>query len=60
MGLWAVGPDLVDALLRHGAFDAWAARETGLARFPLLFFCETWYTNRDGNKDGGTYAHRRL
>ena len=31
MGLWAVGPDLVDALLRHGAFDARAARETGRA-----------------------------
>lgn len=36
MGLWAVGPDLVDALLRHGAFDARAARETGLALWAYL------------------------
>lgn len=30
-GLWAVGPQLVDGLLGHGAFDSQASRETGLA-----------------------------
>lgn len=35
-GLWAVGPDLVAALLRHGAFDALAARETTLALWAYL------------------------
>lgn len=35
-GLWAVGPQLVDALLRHGAFTAHAARETGLALWAYL------------------------
>lgn len=30
-GLWAIGPELVDALLRRGAFDARAAHETALA-----------------------------
>ncbi|WP_165174870.1 lipid II flippase MurJ [Desulfovibrio sp. ZJ369] len=35
-GLWAVGPALVDALLRHGAFNAQAARETGLALWAYL------------------------
>ena len=35
-GLWAVGPGLVDALLRHGAFDDRAAHETGLALWAYL------------------------
>lgn len=35
-GLWAVGPELVDALLRHGAFDDRAAHETGLALWAYL------------------------
>lgn len=35
-GLWAVGSDLVDALLRHGAFDDRAAYETGLALWAYL------------------------
>lgn len=35
-GLWAVGPVLVEALLRHGAFDALAARETALALWAYL------------------------
>lgn len=30
-GLWAVGPQLVEGLLGHGAFDSQASRETGLA-----------------------------
>ncbi|MGE9984491.1 murein biosynthesis integral membrane protein MurJ [Desulfovibrio sp. SGI.169] len=35
-GLWAVGPELVEALLRRGAFDALAAREAGQALWAYL------------------------
>lgn len=57
-GLWAVGPQLVDALLRHGAFTTQAARETSQALWAYLPGLPAFALNRSllsaGNALGRT------
>ena len=45
-GLWAVGPRLVEGLLRHGAFGDNAAYETGLALWAYLPGLPAFAVNR--------------
>lgn len=45
-GLWAVGPRLVEGLLRHGAFDHSAAHMTGLALWAYLPGLPAFAANR--------------
>lgn len=45
-GLWAVGPRLVEGLLRHGAFGDKAAYETGLALWAYLPGLPAFAVNR--------------
>ena len=45
-GLWAVGPRLVEGLLRHGAFGDSAAYETGLALWAYLPGLPAFAVNR--------------